>query len=114
MTFREQVKDHLHNSATHHSAIAELHEKISKTHETLASHHDGEHAGKAQGHRDLAQFHSTLSQHHADRQKHYATLHSKMGDVGDSELLPSNSDAGDSLREAAHANFMKRVCGVEV
>jgi hypothetical protein len=113
MTFREHVQDHLHKSATHHAAVAALHNKISKTHETLAGHH-GEHAGKEQGHRDLAQFHSTLSQHHADRQRHYAAMHEKMGDIGDSELLPSHSDAGDSLRQVTHADFLKRVCGVEI
>ena len=114
MTFREHVQDHLHESAKHHSAVAELHRQISKTHETLATHHEGEHVGKAQAHRDLSQFHSDLSQHHADRQKHFAAMHEKMGDIGDSELLPSHSDAGDSLREAAHADFLKKVCGVEL
>ncbi len=111
MTFREHVQDHLHKSATHHAAVAALHTKISKTHETLAGHHD-EHAGKAQGHRDLAQFHSTLSQHHSDREKHFSEMHSLMGDIGDAELLPSQSDAGDSLRSSAGLSGFLKACGL--
>jgi len=112
MHIKDHILKHLHESATHHSAVAELHKKISKTHETLAKHHD-DHAEKAQGHRDLAQFHSTLSQHHNDREKHFSAMHSQIGNIADSELLPSHSDAGDMLREVADSDLLKRFCGID-
>lgn len=111
MTFREHVQDHLHKSATHHAAVAELHNKISKTHETLARHHD-DHAEKAESHRDLSQFHSDFSQHHSDRERHFTSLHGLMGRVADAELLPSNMDAADDLRLSAGLDGLLKVCGV--
>ena len=112
MTAKEHVQDHLHKSATHHAAVSALHKKLSKTYETLARYHN-DNAEKAAAHRDLGQFHANLSEQHDDRQRHYATLHSKMGDIGDAELFDSRSGAGDSLGNVAHAAFLKR-CGVEL
>ncbi len=113
MTFREHLQDHLHKSATHHAAVAELHKKISKTHGALARLHD-DHAEKAAAHRDLKQFHASVSEQHDDRQKHFAALHEKMGGIGDSELLSSQSDAADDLRQVADGDLFKRFCGIEV
>jgi hypothetical protein len=110
MTAKEHLLHHLKKSADHHTNMAETEQKISKVHGDAAESHTN--AVLAQHHRDLSDHHGAKAQHHTDRAKHFLLMHERVSGV-EGELFDSHS-GGDSLREAAHADFLRRVCGVEL
>lgn len=111
MTGKQIVLHHLKKSAEHHTNLAEAEAKIFKAHGDIAEGHTNQ--VLAQGHRDLADHHNAKAQHHNAQARHLLMVHQHVSGITP-ELFDEHSDAGDELRTAAHAVFLKRACGIEL